>query len=250
MCRANQTLPVPLAFRMKLRKMKSRRKGLGSAESAGGQDADLAMGAGPSCSGQQQEHLHLKGCPGPGVTGRAAGSRVHPTAHRQWLGSHHPHPHWTIFSRHVETVQHPPCSTHGCPFHSSTEGLETCRVAAPTTHIHSEREVAGASGCRQIPRDPLPKSLLANTPGALTPVIVPHLQAPTWGRGRQLQPHKEGEQKSSVRRPRRGCAWEGGSQKAGNAAKKKVWHNGVGNENFALGFPRAHPKGKIRGRGE
>ena len=89
-----------------------------------------------------------------------------------------------------------------------------------------------------------PQSCLANTIGALTPVTVPHARAPTWGRGRQLQPHKEGEQKGSVRRQRRSCA-EGVHKR--QETPRKVWHNGVGNENFALGFPRTHPMGKMKG---
>lgn len=149
------------------------------------------------------------------------------------------HPHRIILSGHTETVQHPPSSkpqpsTHGCPFQKQDSGMETRWVTAPTTRIRSERELARTSRCPQIPTGPSPQSCLANTTGALTPVGVPHARAPTRGGGQQLQPHKEGEQKSSVCRQRRGCAglggevvvgvvvggWVGGfPQKAGNAAK-------------------------------
>lgn len=105
----------------------------------------------------------------------------------------------------------------------------------------------GSSRDIRVPANPLgpsPQSCLANTTVTLTPVTVPHARAPTWGRGRQLQPHKEGEQKSSVRRQCRGCA--GGLHKR-QETPRKVWYNGVGNENFALGFPWTHPMGKMRG---
>lgn len=88
---------------------------------------------------------------------------------------------------------------------------------------------------------------MANPTGTVTPVPVPHAWAPPWGRARQLQPHKEGEQRSSVRRQRRDCAGAGGAHKR-QETPRKVWHNGVGNENFALGFPRIHPMGEM-GRG-
>lgn len=117
--------------------------------------------------------------------------------------------------------------THGCPFPQDHE-LETCRVAPPDTWVLCKR---GQHGDSTGSLSPVP---LGKHHGAVNPCrLPPCARAPFGAGGRQLQ--------LAERRGTEGLCGRG-SQKAGSGTRGlEVLHNGVGNENFALGFPRAHP---------
>jgi len=247
--RAGQTPPVPPAFWMKRRKMKSGRKDLGSGRWAAPGEAwrqwvggmhvllrvqDPAVGA--SSSRRVPMPLRESGeRSGAGPIPPGTGGHPASTTPDHGDGA-------------APTFQQTPPSTHGCSLQSRTAGWRPteCQHWPPGSTRSGKQPGHQDAGKSPGTLSPIP---LGKDHGGINPCRCPPRSGTYTGDGdTSCSRIKKGEQRSSVSRQRRGCAGEGGSQKAGNAAKK-VGHNGVGNENFALGFPRTHPMGKM-GRGE